>query len=310
MFLSADLAVYGRYGSRNASGPASDALLSAAGFRAAAERALKLHAGFPANKAELAGKVGPPSPYKRPTEIPGLTEKPARATVRQECIHCHMVKEYALRAKWEAGKLSKDDLFVFPQPTNIGLTMKLEDGAVVQSVAPGSAAAAAGLAAGDELVSLGGQPVISLADIQWVLNGAKHTSLPVVFRRTGEQRSAQIKLSGDWKRSDIAWRASSWYGLRQGVKTEPLTAEEKTARGLPADSLALVVKLLAGKGGPKVQAAGLHKDDLIIAVDGQSKAMSESEFLVHLRLNHGPMDAVKLTVLRGSERKELLVPLW
>jgi len=40
MFLTADGAVLGRYGTRNASGPGSDSLLSVAGFRKAAERAL------------------------------------------------------------------------------------------------------------------------------------------------------------------------------------------------------------------------------------------------------------------------------
>jgi hypothetical protein len=31
---------------------------------------------------------------------------------------------------------------------------------------------------------------------------------------------------------------------------------------------------------------------------------------VYLRLKHGPKDAVKLTVLRGTERTELTVPMW
>jgi S1-C subfamily serine protease len=98
--------------------------------------------------------------------------------------------------------------------------------------------------------------------------------------------------------------------LRQGFKTEPLGAAEKAARGLAPDSLALVVKLLLGKGGPKLQAAGLQKDDVIVAVDGQTKAMTESEFLVQLRLNHGPGDSVKFTILRGDQRHELTIPMW
>jgi hypothetical protein len=42
----------------------------------------------------------------------------------------------------------------------------------------------------------------------------------------------QIDLTGEWKKSDIGWRASSWYALRQGVKFEPLPAEEKKTAGL------------------------------------------------------------------------------
>jgi serine protease Do len=311
MFLNADGTIYGRYGSRDATGPASDGLLSVAAFRRAAERVLQLHAEYPANKAILAAKTGAKSLYQSPTEIPGLTERPREATMRQNCIHCHMVKEHALRAKWEAGKLTKEDLFVFPQPANIGLTTELDDGLVVKAVAAGSPAASAGLAVGDELVSLGGQPLVSLADIQWALHRAPNEgAVPVTFRRAGKTVAQSLALPSAWKKADIAWRASSWYGLRQGFKTEPLSETDKAARGISADSLALVVKNLFGKSAMTVQQAGVQKDDVILAVDGQTKAMTESEFLVHLRLTHGPQDSVRFTILRGSNRHELTVPMW
>jgi serine protease Do len=47
MFLNADLTVYGRYGSRDASGPSSDRLLSVAAFRKAAQRALAIRVSLP-----------------------------------------------------------------------------------------------------------------------------------------------------------------------------------------------------------------------------------------------------------------------
>jgi hypothetical protein len=311
MFLNADRTIYGRYGSRDASGPNSDGLLSVAAFRNAAERALALHAGYPANKAALAAKAGPKSSYSTPTQIPGLTERPREATARQECIHCHMVKEYTLRAKWEAGQLTAADLFVFPQPTNLGLTIDLDDGLLVKSVAAGSPAAEAGLAPGDELVSLNGQPLISLADIQWALNGAPNGGkLVASVRRGGKLLDKSIALRGDWKKSDIGWRASSWYGLRYGLKTEPLTDAEKSSRGLSASSLALAIKNVLGKNAAKLQAAGLKNGDVIVSVDGQTKAMTESEFLVQLRLNHGPKDVVRFTILRGNDRTDLTVPMW
>src|SRR5262245_28381276 len=134
MFMNADGTIYGRYGSRDASGPQSDGLLSVAAFRKAAERVLELHTAYPANKSQLAAKTGPKAAYATPTEIPGLTERPKVAAMRQECIHCHMVKEYALRAKWEAGKLTTSDLFVYTLPTNIGLMMDVDDGLLVKSV--------------------------------------------------------------------------------------------------------------------------------------------------------------------------------
>ena len=311
MFMNADRTIYGRYGSRDASGPLSDGLLSVAAFRKAAERALELHAGYPANKSQLAAKTGAKAPYATPTEIPGLTEKPKEATARQECIHCHMVKEYALRAKWEAGKLTTGDLFVYPQPSIIGLTMDVDDGLLVKSVSAGSPAAVAGIAAGDQLVTLNSQPLISLADIQWALNVApKEANLAVKLRRGAQTLEKSISLRGDWKKSDIAWRASSWYGLRQGLKVEPLSDEDKARLGVSPDSLALVVKNLFGKSAKALPDAGIKKDDVIVTVDGKTNAMTESDFLVNLRLTHGPKDSVKLTILRDGQRHELSVPMW
>jgi hypothetical protein len=311
MFLNADGTIYGRYGSRNASGPGSDSLLSAEAFQNAAERALDLHKAYPGNKAPLAAKTGPRSEYAHPREIPGLGDKPAKAMARQECIHCHMVREFALRAKWEEGRLSEADLRVYPMPEQIGLTMDLNDGLLVKAVRANSPAAEAEILAGDELVSLNNQPLISMADIQWVLHTAPAESeLPATLRRKGQTLQRTISLSGDWKKSDIAWRASSWYGLRQGVKFDPLANEEKERRGIEADSLALVVKGMYGKGGPKVQQAGLRMNDVIVAVDGRTESMNESDFLAYLRLSHGPEDSVKFTVLRGDGRHELTIPMW
>lgn len=311
LFMNADQTIYGRYGSRDASGPNSDGLLSVSAFQKAAERALALHAGYPANKSQLAAKTGPKSVYATPSEIPGLTDRPTEATMRQQCIHCHMVKEYALRAKWEAGKLSADDLFVYQQPTNLGLTMDLNDGLRVSSVAANSVALEAGLVTGDELVSLNGQPLISLADIQWALNSAPHEGkLEATVRREGKLIEKSILLCKGWKKYDIGWRASSWYGLRQGLRTEPLSDEEKANRGISKDGMALVVKTLYGKSATALPEAGVKKDDVIVAVDGKTEAISESDFLVYLRLTHGPKDAVKFTILRDGKRHDLAVPMW
>jgi hypothetical protein len=311
MFLNSDGTIYGRYGTRVASGPGSDSHLSLPSFRKAAERALALHQAYPGNRQQLAGKLGGEPEYARPELIPGLEQRAVGATTRQNCIHCHMVKEYALRAKWQAGKLSLADLMVYPMPDSIGIKIDVDDGLRIRSVTPGSPAAVAGLKDDDELVSLNGQPLISLADIQWVLHTSpSETELKAQLRRGGQSLEKKLTLRGDWKRSDIAWRASSWYGLRQGLKVEPLPAAEKSSRGLDGDALALVIKGLFGLGGQKLQQLGLKTGDVIVAVDGKSQAMNESEFLIDLRLQHGPQDSVKFTILRGAERKELQVPMW
>jgi hypothetical protein len=312
MFLEADGTILGRYGTRVASGKEkSDSHISLAGFRKAAERTLALHQNFPANKELLAGKRGKKPDYEVPEQIPGLDERATGTLKKENCIHCHMVREFALRAKWEAGKLTANDLKVYPMPERIGLTIDIDDGLRVTSIAEGSAAEEAGIEIGDELVTLSGQPLISLADIQWVLHTSPDESqLALTLKRGDEKLKKTVTLSGNWKQSDIAWRASSWYGLRHGLKTEPLSAADKKARGLVEDDLALAVKGMFGKGGPKLQQAGLRMNDVIVAVDGKTDAMSESDFLIWLRLNHGPKDSVKFTVLRGDDRRELTVPMW
>lgn len=313
LFMNADGTIYGRYGSRKSSGPSSDNLLSLVALRKAAERALALHAAYPGNRESLQGKLGPRPAYRTPRDIPGLHDKPPQASAQthNSCIHCHMIKEYALRAKWQAGQLTEDDLYVYPFPEQIGLSLDLEDGLTVRTVEPDSPAAAAGVKAGDHLESLGGQPLISLADVQWVLHHAPHNgTLPIEVSRDGRRLSLALTLQGPWKKSDIAWRVSSWYALRQGLKTEPLSAAQRAQRGLPPHGMALEVKGLFGKGEPKLKAAGLKVGDVIVAMDGQSADMNESEFLVALRVRHGPQDAVRLTVLRHGQRQELTIPMW
>jgi serine protease Do len=311
MFLTADGTILGRYGTRNASGHQSDNLISVSGFRRAAERALALHANYPANKAQLADKLAKSVDYPRPEEIPGLTDRKGVATTRRNCIHCHMVREYALRAKWEAGQLTKKDLFVFPMPQRVGLTLDVDDGLVVQKVAPGSAAAQAGFAPGDELVSISGQPLISTADVQWALHIAPvEATLPVTLRRNGKLLEKELKLSGDWKESDISWRASSWYGLRQGVKFEELPAAERAKLGLTDNQLALVIKGLYGRGGPKLQQAGFKVGDVIVAIDGKDTRLTESQFLTFHRLNYGPQDRIKFTIQRGGKRQDISIQSW
>jgi hypothetical protein len=311
LFMNADGTIYGRYGTRTATGPQSDWFHNVPSFIKALERALAVHKEYPANKTALAGNIGRTPDYPSPEKIPGLTDKGSKATTRQNCIHCHMVREYTIRAKWLDKKLTLEDLWVFPMPDNIGLHMDDKDGLKVQRVAPETPAAKAGIKEGDELIALNGQPLCSLADIQWVLHNAPAaTTLKATLKRNGGTVEKDIALSGNWKESDIGWRASSWYGLRQGLKTEPLAAADKEKRGLGADQMALVVKGLFGKGAPKLQAAGLKVGDVIVALDGKSSALSESQFLIELRLRHGPGDTARLAILRGDKRLELNVPMW
>jgi S1-C subfamily serine protease len=50
--------------------------------------------------------------------------------------------------------------------------------------------------------------------------------------------------------------------------------------------------------------------DVIVAVDGKTAPLTESQFLTLIRLNYGPKDPMKLTIQRGSQREEISVLAW
>ena len=91
--------------------------------------------------------------------------------VAKSCIHCHQIGD-AQRAWYrEAGKPIPDRvLFPFPHPKVIGLTLDPNELAMIKSVDPDSAAARAGFRSGDRIEQLAGQPLLSIADVQWVLH--------------------------------------------------------------------------------------------------------------------------------------------
>ncbi|MBI3465369.1 MAG: PDZ domain-containing protein, partial [Planctomycetes bacterium] len=202
-------------------------------------------------------------------------------------------------------------IWEYPLPENIGLTMDLDDGQRVQSIKPHSPAARAGLQPGDQLVTLNGQRLISQADIQWVLHQSPvETQLAATVRRDGTMTQKTIAMNGPWKESDLTWRASSGPGLRYGLWALPLADAEKKQRDIPADSLALRVSKLHAPRAAKLKDAGLREGDVIVAVDGNSTAISESQFLASLRLDHPPDGSVTFTVLRNGRREDLKIPMW
>lgn len=315
VFFNADGTVYGRYGSWQHQVNAKDDTID--GFRRALEGALTLHRGYPANQPSLAGKQGAPLPFKDPLEIPELAGKYTRnldweGKVVQSCVHCHQIGD-AIRAHYRSQKqtIPTEWIYAWPAPQTIGLTLAPDQSARVQSVTAGSPAAKAGLQAGDDIVALAGQPLVSLADVSWVLHRTGDSgTLRASVKRSGADWPLVIELPTGWRlKSDIARRASTWEMRAMalgGLFLEDLSDEQRAQRGLGKETMALFVKH-AGEYGKHSAAkkAGFQKDDVIVELDGQTSRVSESELLGRLLVKYQPGEQVKAAVLRGSgERKE------
>lgn len=303
-FLNADSTIYGRYGTRGGDKKNAANFISVLSLKKAMERALALHNEYPRNKNQLAGKLGTKPMYAVPELIPSLQDRALGDTTPQNCIHCHMVGERIRKLKYQEKKLSPADVWIYPLPDNIGLKMNVDDGLRIETVIPNSPAARSGLEDGDELISFNGQPLISQADIQWVLhNSPPESKLDVALRRGGKILKRTIALSGNWKESDLSWRESSW-SFRPDIWTISLSKEEKQKRNIPQSETGLLVKWVFGRPSLAKQ-AGIKDGDVIVAVDGHPAPIDESHFTSYVRLTHWPGDKVRLTLLRNRKREDV-----
>jgi hypothetical protein len=318
-FLNADRTVYGRFGSRSHHEAERD--ISLAGLRKALAAALELHQGYPANRAELKGKQPQPVQFKTPEDYPSLAGKYAPTlnygpNVAASCVHCHQTREAERLTFRAANKPMPDEvIFPWPIPTVVGLAFDPAEKATVREVTPGSAAAKAGFRPGDEMGSLEGQPLLSIADVQWVLHHAPSpATLHATVQRAGQWQELTLALEPGWRRrTDISWRATSWDLRRMTTGGLVLKALEDDARrqaALPDSALTLRVDYVGEYGEHAVgKKAGFRKDDLIVEIDGQSQRMTESELFGYLLQKRMPGVRIPATVLRAGDRVRLELPM-
>jgi hypothetical protein len=293
-FLSAEEKVYGRFGGRDAESPDSRVALVA--LRRALEAALAAYR-----------RDGPGTP--RPAEREQNTVDRLAGTKRlpeKACVHCHQVYDFRREELQKAGKWRRENVWVYPQPENIGLTLDLDGGHLIAKVADGSAASRLGLRAGDRVTRVGDVPAVSFADVQYGLHRAPVSGeIAVAWLRDGREQTGRLPLADGWRKTDISWR----WSLR-GLDPQPwvqggdLTAAEKKA-------LRLGEKRLAFRQGPYVsdpaRHAGIRQDDVILGVDGKELEMTARQFGAFIRLNFKVGDRVTYNLLRDGKRLD--VPL-
>jgi PDZ domain len=306
LFLDADGRIYARYGSVDPDTRASHNTVD--GLLQTMEAVLALH------EKEPKPAYTPPSAY-RPEEIPAM---PAYA--RNTCIECHMVQTGLNAQVQEDNRFSRDSLWVYPPPDNLGIKLDHKRGNVIREIVADTFAAKAGLKAGDVVVKVNEGVVLSAADFRFILNKVEAKSkLRVEVERDGKPLAVVLDLEGDWRRISPVRQRSFQNYIR--TKTDfpqwifhSLKPAEKEGLGIAKENLA--IRLLAHKntsvkGGSLKGAfedAGFRDNDILIAFDGDRKDHYPRMPQYYLYIEHKSGDRVEILYLRdGKELKTTLI---
>jgi len=318
--LNADKTVYGRFGTRSHHTLWSEDV-SIEALSKAMQGALKLHANYDTIKASLKGKQGKKPDVASPEKYPMLVGKyrskiNEKKDIVKSCIHCHQIgdaqRDLYLRNQ---NPIPEQILFQYPHPKILGLILDPKQKAVVKNVQPDSIAAQAFFQKGDEILSIEGQPLLSIADVQWVLHHASEKDqLQAVIDRRGKQRNLMIDLPTGWKqKDDLSWRVSTWPLRRMvlggAVLDDTTTAQQKNAGITDEKSMALKIRRL-GKYGAHAAArkAGFQTGDVIISFDGKNDLLRETDILAYGVNALKPGQTTAVTVVRGQKQIHLKLP--
>ncbi|MGL6073592.1 MAG: Trx7/PDZ domain-containing (seleno)protein [Fimbriiglobus sp.] len=320
-FFEGDGTTLGRFGTRShRKNWVGD--VSVEGLAEAMRGALELHADFPRNAASLKAKTGPKPEFARPELFPTHKTKYQEKIdytnkVVPTCIHCHQIGDAARELRLSRKEsLPEQLLFPYPHPTRtLGLTLDPKKKASVLAVAPDSIAAKAGLKPGDAITTLAGQPLLSIADMQWVLHhtpGEDQTILAMISR-DGINLTLSLTLPAGWKtQDDISWRSSSW-GLRRhglgGIFSLEMTAEEKALHKLKPDQPGLLIQHV-GQFAPHdiAHKAGFKKGDIITEFHGHN-FIRETDLLIYGVTKAPKREAIPVKLLRAGQVKTINLTL-
>jgi len=312
MFINADGTVYARYGTQSIDGP--DAYNSVASLEKTMQRVLELHDNYEKVKASLAAKRGADQPYKTPLDMPGMEnkEKLAGVTARNNCVHCHMIHD-AQQNQWrKEGTMSIDKLYRWPLPDNMGMHIDPKDGRKIETLTANGPAAKAGLAMGDEITLVNGQPITSIADIQWVLQNTPdgEAKIEVTFSRDNQSQTKTVSLEKGWRKTEFLWRASRWnLKPNPGFWAPALTEKQLKDLGDKIEPGVTPIRVQFINNdrpeGKAVHQAGIKEGDVIVAMDNKPFNLTPEKFQMYVRLNHKAGDTLHLKILRNGQEKEV-----
>ncbi len=311
IFLHPDGTVLGRYGTRSERPEYDD--ISLEGLRASMTAVLKLMDRYAVVRPALEGKQPLPTPYRRALDFPSLAERYTpeldyEGQVVQSCIHCHQVRDAERLVYREARKPIPDEvLYPYPDPSILGISIDPQSLVKVSKVEPGSIAAEAGVEPGDLIRTLQGQPLVSTADLQWVLHQvpSESATLTITVDRSDDSEELALELGENWRRQgNLSWRVTTWELRRMalgGLRLKDLNDERRAELGLEPDSMALLAEHVGQYDEHAVaKRAGFVRGDIIVQFAGRDDRMTESGIIAHLMQQKNAGDTVNTEVLRGD----------
>ena len=316
-FMNHDRTIYGRYGSRSGLQELSDREMSLAGLKKSLRGAVDLHEKYTKDRdrvgRQLSGKRATSGPiWPTPEQIPTLKQNarfthPFMSQVdgKRTCLQCHMIPFNELKSLRETGKpIPTRKFFPYPLPDAVGMHMDPSEMATVQSVQPNSIADVAGIRPGDRILRLQEQPILSTADIQWVLHNAddKDTLEARIERGMGQTttKKARLELPEGWRVGLSDWRYTNGVLLRQilGFRVKEMPKEQAERIGL-GGKMALTVDLVTPEVGMQT---GLSDLDPIVAIDGKREPMTVGALTAYVFREKQKGSKLRITTVQLTDR--------
>lgn len=307
--MNADKTIYGRFGTAspqaNRNKSDSNPNHTVAGLKAALRRALQIHRLYGKMRKDwtsrLAGKTGTPPPWRHAETSPAARKYKRLKRVKGDdtagCVHCHEILRTQIDSYFMTKrKLPDSMLWVYPHPEILGLTLSKDHCAQVTAVASASQAEKAGFRAEDTIEFAAGQPLLSVADLQWVLHSFADDGGRLRFEvgRAEESLTLNVQLPSRWKRKgDFGWRyrvAGYAMWLWGGVTLEDTPAGPRVTHRSPGWF----------KRPNREARKALQVGDVILAVDG-TPGWTRSTYIAYLMREKSPGARVELRVRRRDK---------
>jgi len=300
-FLSPNGKVYGVFGGKD---HVSDATrISEAALVNTMQRVLDHHYDPRREQLNMDGPAPDMSlavrhPQQLPTHDQWKSDRPW--VQKQTCIHCHQVQDMLRLRDMNVGKFDKNrDVWVWPLPENVGIHLDRDHGLRVTKVEPNSPAAKVGLQPGDELAAAESRLLFGQADFRGVLHrGPKGAGdIQLVWRRGDDIRYGSLRVADGWRETVLDWRITISQGvIGTGPGFFPLKGPKSNK---------MSIKPWWGKNEPPIAKAGLRKNHVLIAVDGESPPVHGREFLTWFRFRYNAGDTVTFTVREGNRTRDI-----